>query len=83
MIKVLYYSRNNNQTDKKMMTFNKIQKGTYSFKGIDTWNGKEIEGTIEHRPFDVELKHQWQVRSNNDTIHRDESLKACKKWLTN
>jgi len=65
------------------MKFKKISKGHYSFKGIDNWNGKQIQGTIERQPFDVPLKYQWMIKcGENNTIHTAESLKACKKWLT-
>ena len=35
---------NNEKTE--IMTFTKISNGNYKFKGVDSWNGKEIEGNI-------------------------------------
>lgn len=70
------------------MDYKKIEKGVYSFKGIDNWNGKEIEGHIVYQPFDVPLSRAWSVRfgmgtDNADTPFFGKSLKDCKKWLTN
>ena len=38
----------------EIMTFTKISNGNYKFKGVDSWNGKEIEGNIIYQPFDIE-----------------------------
>ena len=70
------------------MTFTRLQKGKYSFKGIDSWNGKEIEGIIFYQPIDKVLSRAWEVIFNENTEdeHRafcGKSLKECKQWLTN
>ena len=70
------------------MTFTKLESGKYSFKGIDNWTNKEIEGHILHQPFDVKLSQQWQVvfglgTKDVNTAYFGKSLKDCKKWLTN
>ena len=70
------------------MTFTKLESGQYSFKGIDNWTNKEIEGHILHQPFDVKLSQQWQVvfglgTKDVNTAYFGKSLKDCKKWLTN
>jgi hypothetical protein len=68
------------------MTFTKISKGNYKFKGIDSWNGKEIEGNIIYQPFDIESSKSWQVvfGLGTDNINRaffGKSLTQCKNWL--
>lgn len=70
------------------MTFAKLESGKYSFKGIDNWTNKEIEGYILHQPFDVKSSQQWQVvfgleTKNINRAYFGKSLKDCKKWLTN
>ena len=68
------------------MKFTKLENGRYIFKGIDNWNGEMIEGEINHQPYDVLLKHQWQVvfthSDHCDTAFEGPSLKECKRWLT-
>lgn len=69
------------------MTFTKIEKGVYKFKGIDTWTNKEIEGIIEHQPYDVKSNQVWQVvfglgTSFVDRPFMSKTLKECKDWLT-
>ena len=70
-----------------MMKFTKISKGTYKFKGIDTWTNKEIEGVIEYQHFDVRPNQAWQVVFGLGTrdVYRPfmaKTLKECKNWLT-
>jgi len=68
------------------MTFTKLEKGKYSFKGIDSWTNKEINGHIIHQPVDVKSNQQWQVVFGLDTKNIDraffgKSLKDCKNWF--
>lgn len=63
------------------MTFTRISKGRYHFKGIDSWNGKEIEGEIVHQPYDVKLSEQWQVIFGDYTAYLGATLRDCKQWL--
>jgi hypothetical protein len=68
------------------MTFTKLANGNYKFKGIDSWNGKELEGNIIYQPFDIEISRAWQIVFNLDTRNiytafYGASLKECKKWL--
>jgi hypothetical protein len=70
----------------KIMTFTKLANGNYKFKGIDTWNGKEIEGNIIYQPYDIEISKAWQVvfglgTDNTYTAFYGASLKECKKWF--
>ncbi len=69
------------------MKFTKKSNGVYEFKGIDSWNGKEISGEISYQPFDVKISQVWQVRFypfTHDTCAEffGPSLKSCKNWLT-
>ena len=69
------------------MEFCKIEKGKYSFKGIDSWTSKEIEGRIEYQPYDVMSTQVWRVvfglgTMNVYTPFYAATLKECKKWLT-
>ncbi len=69
------------------MTFTKIENGKYSFKGIDTWTNKEMEGHIIHQVYDVELNRQWQVvfglgTDDIDRVYFAKTLRECKQWLT-
>jgi hypothetical protein len=69
------------------MTFTKIENGKYTFKGIDTWTNKEIEGNIIYQPYDVKSNQVWQVVFGLGTMNVDRpfmasTLKECKKWLT-
>lgn len=68
------------------MKFTKITNGNYKFEGIDSWNGKWIEGNIIYQPYDVEISKVWQVvfgikTDNQYTAHFAKSLKDCKDWL--
>jgi hypothetical protein len=68
------------------MTFTKISNGNYKFKGVDSWNGKEIEGNIIYQPFDIESSKSWQVvfglgTDNIDRAFFGKSLTQCKNWL--
>ena len=68
------------------MTYTKITKGNYKFKGIDTWTGKKIEGNIIHQNIDIQLSKSWQVifglnTENIDRAFFGKSLADCKKWL--
>jgi hypothetical protein len=68
------------------MTFKKIAKGRYYFKGIDNWNNQEIEGYIVYQPYDVKRNQVWSVVfENTDNVYRPffaSTLKECKQWLT-
>ena len=69
------------------MEFKKLEKGKYSFKGIDNWTNKEIEGIIEYQPYDVRSNQVWRIvfglgTMNVSTPFYAATLKECKKWLT-
>ena len=68
------------------MTFTRLEKGKYSFKGIDSWTNNEIEGHIIHQPIDVKSNQQWQVvfglgTKNINRAFFGKTLQECKNWF--
>ena len=76
----------NNKIYLFIMEYKKISNGNYTFKGIDTFTGKEIQGNIICQKNDIELSKSWKVIFDIDTrepftAYFGKSLKDCKNWL--